>query len=338
MLVVVQEDNIMPIQYPTTIEISGPWLLDDESLLQLDAIVDEEFQRLESRRKALIEEEARKKVQERIESGFIKKGTEKEKEYLEIYINDPSYSLALSNRQVSLLLKNKVTYTTDKFTSALRDNALLDEIVTGFSVDIESSDIRCKVYTKNWSNELAVNVSPETNNEAREIFVSLRNWAEKNTSSYWKQLWGKIDFPLFFVWLMVIFIGFMLWSMSISSTAVTSDAKLRAHDLLDSGITQQNSLEAIELLLIIQTGYDPSARAVVREIPTWLMIVFWSGLILNILLSFKPKTPILGIGKGRSLILKWRFWQRLVGVTIPGLIFSSFLWPIFVEWFSKLIK
>ena len=124
--------------------------------------------------------------------------------------------------------------------------------------------------------------------------------------------------------------------MVISSS--TASAKQRARDMLNSGITQQNSTEAIELLLIMQTEYDPVAQPVNRELPSWLKIIFWSGLILNVLLSFKAKTPLLGIGKGRTIISSWQIWYRLVGITIPGLIFASFIWPIFVEWIYKLIK
>ncbi len=296
----------MPIQYPTEIEISGPWLLDDKALLQLEEILDDEWNRLESRRKSLIEKEALEKVQRHIEAGFLEKDSDEEKENLEKYINDPSYTLARNNRKTNLFLKSKGTYSTEKFSSALRDNTLLNEIVTGFSVDIESADIRCKVYTKSWSNELIVDVSPETANEAREIYVALRNWAEKNSPPYWQQLWRKLSDINWYLWFSAILIGALVWSMAISSS--TASAKQRARDMLNSGITQQNSTEAIELLLIMQTEYDPVAQPVNRELPSWLKIIFWSGLILNVLLSFKAKTPLLGIGKGRTIISSWQIW------------------------------
>lgn len=324
----------MPIQYPTEVDLPGPWLLEDQALLQLEQILDEEWNHLESRRNALIEDEANEKVQQWQKSGLLKTAKER-KEKLKEFIEDPPYTLQRSKINVTLFLKNKGTYPTEKFSLALRDNALLDEVVTGFSVDMESADFRCRISTKSWSDELHIDVSPENTTEAREIYVSLRNWAEKNSPPYWQLLWKKIDNINWYIWLCLVLIGAFIWSTTLSNSV--TNAKQRARDLLDTGITQQNLTEAIELSLIIQTEYDPTTPPVNKNIPSWLKILFWSGLILNILLSFRAKT-LLGIGKGRKLIINWKIWNKLVGITIPGLLFTSFVWPLLVEWFLKLIR
>ncbi len=324
----------MPIQYPTEVEMPGPWLLEDQALLQLEQILDDEWKRLETRRNSLIEVEADEKIREWQDSGLLKTPKEK-KDKRQEFIRNPSYTLARSNKNIVLFLKNKGTYPTDKFSSALRDNALLDETVTGFSVDMESADIRYKIRTKSWSDELHINVSPENTTEAREIYVSLRDWAEKNSLPYWQRLWNKIYGINWYVWLILVFMSLMIWSATLSSS--TSNAKQRAKDLLNTGITQQNTSEAIELLLIIQTDYDPMAPPVNIKIPSWLKILFWSGLVLNTLLSFRSKT-LLGIGKGRKKLSNWKIWYKFIGITIPGLIITSFIWPLFVEWILKSMK
>ena len=108
-----------------------------------------------------------------------------------------------------------------------------------------------------------------------------------------------------------------------------ADAISRARELLDQGITDQNYIEAIQLLLIIQSDYDPNSSAV--ETPAWFRVVLWGGLLTSIVLSFKPKIT-LGIGRGNELITRWKIWLQIVGITIPGLLFGSFIWPTIVDW------
>ena len=201
----------MPIQYPTEIELEGPWLIDDEALFQLEQILNDEWNKLKSRRKSLIEKEANEKLQKWQESELVRDKRSARKK-LEEFIADPSYKLARSSWKTVLSLQNKGTYPTDKFASASRDDALTHEVVTGFSTDLESADIRCRVYTKNWSNALVVEVSPETADEAREIFVTLRNWAEKNSSPSWQRLWKKLSGTNWLIWflLLILSLGFGL--------------------------------------------------------------------------------------------------------------------------------
>lgn len=202
----------MPIQYPTEIDIPGPWLLEDQALLQLEQILDDEWNQLETRRNAQIENEANEKIQEWQQSGLLKASKER-KEKLKEFIKNPSYTLARSKKSVTLYLKNKGIYPTDKFSLALRDNALIDEVITGFSVDMESANVRCRVGTKSWSDDLHIDVSPESSSEAREIYVSLRNWAEKNSPSYWQQVWNKINGGNWYIWILLLLIGFLIWNM-----------------------------------------------------------------------------------------------------------------------------
>ena len=152
----------MPIQYSTEARLSGPWLLEDDILQQLDKVIDEEWERLENRREFLIVKELEETLQRLQELGLHKNISDDERNILfDEYREKVSYTLLRNNCSVEIKLKNGGTYKTDKFISAIRDDTLQNEVATGFSFDIESADIRCRMDLSDSPNELRIDVSPE---------------------------------------------------------------------------------------------------------------------------------------------------------------------------------
>ncbi|MCX6828948.1 MAG: hypothetical protein NT002_06650 [candidate division Zixibacteria bacterium] len=319
----------MSIQYPTEMRIAGPWLLNDEALQQLDNILDEEWKRLESSRESLLTKDAEERLQYRQEQGLHKDISEGERISLINELRESaSYPLRRSNRNINITLKGGGTYKAERFSTVMRDNTLLNEIATGFSTDLESADMRYRINVSSEQNELRIDVSPEQAPAAREAFVAFRQWAIKNSAPSWQRILGRFSefgLPI----LIALFMGMLFSIMAINTT---QDARRRAKALLEQGITQQNETEAIELLLIMRTDYDPKSSGVL--IPYWFKVVFGGGLLSAIVLSIKPKT-ILGIGRGTKIIGRWRLWHRIVSIIIPGLLFTSFILPTIVDWIKS---
>lgn len=327
----------MTIKYPTEFKGNGPWLLDENALLELDQILESEWLKLEGIRNNLIDEAAKKEVEELNDKfGTYKTKSAKKKKIDEIKNDNLRfYGLKRSTKKISIMLKNK-KYETDRLLSAIQDNALTEEVATAFDADIESGEVKCKVHTSDWSDHLYIDVSPETSREAREIYVVLRNWSEKYSPTIWQKLWNKFHGITWGVWLLMLVI--MALFVSINSTSSLTSTYQRARELLDKGITEENSTEAIELLLIMQTNYDPINQVKTSNVSlTPIKVVFWFGLIINILLSPKVKV-VLGIGKGRQKINLWKFWYKFVSITIPGFVFVWFVAPYIVNIINSYIN
>lgn len=101
--------------------------------------------------------------------------------------------------------------------------------------------------------------------------------------------------------------------------------------LLADGLQPGEQTEALELLLRLQSGIMPDIEN--PPIPAWFKLILFGGLFVAVLLTVRPKV-VVGMGRGVDTIKRWRLWLRFVGVTVPGLVFTSFIWP-FVE---KLIR
>ena len=152
----------MPIQYSTEARLPGPWLLEDEVLKQFDGVIDDEWNRLENRRESLIMKELEERLQRSQEQGRNQDISDDERNILfNEYRENVSYTLRRSKRSVEIKLKSGGTYKTEKFISAIRDDTLRNEVATGFSFDIESADIRCRMDLSDSPNELRIDVSPE---------------------------------------------------------------------------------------------------------------------------------------------------------------------------------
>jgi len=113
-----------------------------------------------------------------------------------------------------------------------------------------------------------------------------------------------------------------------ATTDLTKAAKLMARELLDKGISAVDVPEAVELLLILQTKYHPGQPGI--QWPVWYRAIILLGFLVCVCLSIRPKS-VLGIGKGAERIVWWRYWLKFIGITIPGLIVTSFIWPYIEE-------
>lgn len=325
----------MPIQYPTEKRLQGPWFLTSDALIELDQVVDKEIAQLESRRQSLINQYAETRYEEYKQKGlFSRKQTSKErtKEIDELKA-DPPYKLKAYDRSLDLFIKNGGKYRTEKFSTALNDNSLHQETIEEFSMNIESAEVRCSLYSED--RNIKIRVSPEDLPDANELYSTLLRWANNYSAPTWQQIWIKYQSVFFAAWFFLLIILFYYFAITLNSS--TSFAKDRARLLLDQGITEQNTREAIELILIIQSDYDPESDSQNLNIPTWFAVYFWGGVLANIILSFKPPT-ILGIGKGDKKIRAWKAWIAIFGLTIPSLLFTSIVWPRVSEFINKLLK
>jgi hypothetical protein len=297
------------IYYSTHSEIQGPWLLDVEALRDLDAVIDEAWDRLEQRRLSKV------------------KHLNQEDAYV-------PYPLKITNKELTIYTGKDKTYITDSFDTALGDLKLLEQVPVGFDWKIESGEIRCRIRAGMSSfgrdSSLVIDVTPSEFSDARELFVSLHQWATFKQPPYWQRLWTRLagSLPVIFPLLFSITSFIRLAIPDPTTQAV----KAQAMDLIEQGITESNIHEAVDLLLKLEVDYTVAYSG---QSVNWFIPVLIIEAVIFIILFIRPRL-ILGIGKGRAVLKRWRIWLHFVGVTVPALIFSSFLWPIFVDWIRSI--
>jgi hypothetical protein len=306
------------LQYPTNDEFPGPWMLDQKALKDLETIVLKHWDLLEKRRNQLldiaVEEEYKK----------FKKQLSVSPEYVNEQMDyfRRSQSVYSGSYLQFCVQYEKSTYFCEKFEDAFRDRALARSAPEGFAIDFRSGDIMCKVEL-NKTNGLSISISPQEIQEAQDLYVELDQWINNNRPPYWQRLWGIVadkGFLPYIVALVFLASTFMLMLL-FRENAKVLDAKVIAQRLLDQGISESNLPEAVALLLQMQV----MDRTTI-ELPSWFRTVFFGTLFSGVILPIRPKV-VLGIGRGSEYLRRWKIWQKIVGITIPSLIFYNFVVP-----------
>jgi hypothetical protein len=187
-----------------------------------------------------------------------------------------------------------------------------------------------KIGERKWSGDtLDINVEPNINSNAQELYGALRNWVSDFQPPKWLQSWRK------FGWIAAIFlfsvpIAFLL---NLPQQSAGTAARQEAYKLLSGGgVTPANQSRAIELLLAIESNYDsaPAAAPGRRLLATLIL-----SLMAALCISFCPKV-VLGIWGGKARLERWRIWVRFVAISIPAMLMSSLAMPWILKWFGLL--
>lgn len=316
--------------YSTELTINGPWLIDHNAVMELDNILDDAWEKLCHEEDAKIDNEANKEFQEDPFYRHLKSSEEIESKMAELKarIRDRWYRRRKKSIRIDFIGSKSLI--ADSFKEAYKDRSILDDIPIGFRVQMDVNDIEASIRLT--ENDLSVNVSPESLENAREFFVLLRQWMGRYKPPVWQRVWTAIHG---FHWFMlVILLSFGYIFVDTSSTQMVNLARDRARSLLDAGLTEENTVEAVGLLLMLESRYFPGYME--AGLPHWFNVLFWGGLFVSIVLTIKPKS-VVGLGKGEDRIKLWRWWLGLISVTIPGLVFTSFLWPYIVQFIQNIL-
>lgn len=318
----------------TSLEECGPWLLDGSSLEALDAILDEEWDRLNNNMSEQIEEEVSEKLRNEFQkpySEFFNKKPSDEK--LELLKNEKREALRTSykyrtEREIIIFLKNGSKIITKSFKDSMRNLDLVKEVPNQFEITFNCGEIKCKIEFNDFRKSLEVKVYPENLQESNELFVVLSRWVATNRPKKWQQMWLKINEFKVSYWALFFLSLIMLNNIWLDQYKYIY--KEEAKQLLKDGISQSELSKAVEILLALQVNNTDSMQR--PNMPSWFIYYLISGLIFCIFLSISPKN-ILGIGKGQEVINHWRIWMQFIFFIVPGFIFINIVWPIIYSWF-----
>jgi len=308
--------------YHTQLTVNGPWLIDSKALKELGEIIDRSWLRFEK----LKEDAIKSQVAGEINGRSYKDPEDRKTDEAEIEERIRRYYGA-HGKSITLSLKDNKSYRAESIQAALTEADLLSEESNGLAIELRNDQLQAMVDVDKL--DLRIRTSPPTDAFAREIFVTLREWAEKNKAPLWQRLWRYVVPFHWVAWLLILSFSGLIHSASRLSAG--SQRGGEAVKLLEGGLAEEELNKAIELLLRSEFGIVTSSNS--DSLPSWFFAIICIGFVVAMILSFRPKLAI-GIGKGNTKIAIWRRWLRFISITVPGLVFAGFLWPHIV----KLIK
>lgn len=169
---------------------------------------------------------------------------------------------------------------------------------------------------------MSLRVSPENIPEARELFVSLKQWMATVAPPKWLHFWRRFVGLQWLIWIIAIVV--IVVTAGDPKEQAKRTYQQQAHELLKDGLTQENQLKATETLLALQSGYVPSNQS--ARTPGWFLFLLFGGFLVCIASSILP-SAVLGIGRGQDRIKFWRKWIWLVFIAVPSFVFLNIIWP-----------
>jgi len=296
----------------------GPWLIEGNPIKELDSIISEYWEKLENRRKNLLEKEVREAYKSYRKIYKTAPLPDQIKENLKNYRTESKFAITEKKFYIILSKDHERSYPCESFSMAFRERTLLNESPCGFAVYLTSGDVTCKLFIDHNTNKFEVEIKPNNVTEVQELFTALYNWVDKYNVNPIQKLFHAISrfqlyvlVPYFFV-ILIFFIQAQDQKLDL--------VRVRARELLETGITQSNIVEAVETLIKIET--QPSFSTI--EFPKWFGVAIGVFIYLVVILNFQPRV-ILGIGKGTRKIKLWKWWQGFILATIPLFVLALLL-------------
>ncbi len=318
------------LSFPTEGQIRPPLLIDANQLEGLDQLKDKHIDGLRGERERRISELVSNLIRERLARGALKED-QVESEGARI-----RESVARDNRlereirSVTIYLPRGKEVQGNRFADAISHPVGEKETPLGFLLYLKVGEVEAQVsLAGSWRKDLHIKVEPNDAEIAQELFGALRNWASDVEAPRWQQNWLEFRFvfaTLLYPWILMGLVAIPLSNWGEASRTVQ---KAEARKLLANGINPANQQRALELLLAIESDYDPGVRT-----PS-LGLRYWGYFALGaILLSAGCICPRISIGiwNGKQRLRRWRFWVRTVTVTVPALVVTSILLPWALHW------
>jgi hypothetical protein len=311
------------VSVPTERDVQGPLLIDSNQLDALDKIIDHHVGKLAKLKEDQLDEWTEETLQDELKSGVLKEeGIDKRRPKIRDRIRN---SLSRrDSRSATIYLARGKEVQADRFSDVMSQPVGQDELPLGFRMSVRVGEVRADVETSRILENLSIDVNPNDVEAAQELFGALSNWASDIEASRWQQNWLKIRFAILLILSVWLFMGLIVVPLALINNAGTDAAKAEAHKLLAAGVNQDNEKRALELILAIQSEYDPGVRAQPLGVRYWSY--FCVGALALLVASICPKISI-GVWGGKPRLKRWRSWITTVAVTIPVLIAGSFILP-----------
>ncbi|MCQ8130264.1 hypothetical protein [Methylomonas rivi] len=306
--------------YLTRDDLDGPWLLDRTAMLQLSEILNSLSDKLTITAETLIESEL---------SEYFGNLSQEDQQW------DRDRQRKYLTERYNLKTKCKVSFSSSKYIEdkslgrLLGQPELQEEATESIDIELRAANISVNVeFRKNSFSgaKVSVRTSPETDELARYSFVELQHWAIEHQAPRWQRFLEKQAPMHWFVY--IIFVWISANGVPSESDRVYKELSPIAVEIVKDGITAAETPKALELIL--RKEFSLPIQDVSPQTSSWFNLLFFGGFAVSIILSIRP-TLVIGIGKHAETLKLWKWWLKLIGVSIPSFICGSILWPEIIE-------
>lgn len=320
------------ISYPTKLSIPGPWLLDTENLRDLDGVIDSCLIRMRERKEELIDSVTAKKLSMHVPKELSKDDQIKRNDEIRKSVRE-SYPLNIEKRRAVVYMSGGRSAVGKTFEELTTVPHVKDEIPRGIALRaaIVETEIKVELSLSKYQGELDVTVASDDEDFALELFGRIENWVSEIQPKRWLQMWIRADIFSFLATFVLILLFALVIGIVITPQKGPSPVRQQAVELAKQGVNTSNEASAIQLILSLESGYEPVPAPSVQMRPDprfWVYFAFVAAVIVT--LRIPPKGAI-GIWGGKR-VLEWqRRWIRFVSISVPGLFVTSFFVPMLMH-------
>jgi hypothetical protein len=325
------------ISYPTKLDVPGPWLLDATNLRDLDGVVDSCVARMQKRREELVASAVAKKME-----GLASKGLSEEamKQKADEFGKSErgTYPLNTNKRSIVVYMSGGRSADGRTFEELATVPRVSDEIPRGFALRsaIADSEITVKLAFSEYSRNLELAVSCPDPDFAQELFGRMENWVSDIQPKKWLQMWLKAGLFASILLVLVPWAFCTSYIANLQTTEKLSQVRQQARDLAKQGVTSSNETKALQLLLSIESGYEPGPVPSVVQYPSPQFWIYF-GLAFSVAVAFRiPPRGAIGMWGGKRALDSQRRWIRIVSISVPSIAVSSVFVRLLVHWLGWL--
>jgi len=312
------------IAYPTKLSISGPWFFDAKNLHELDELTTSCIEGMLLRRDESVRLQVAKESErlgESVQQLYPKPGELEER-------IATSYPWNIKTRSVIVYLPGGRTATGESFKDLMTLPHVHEEVPRGFAAKSVVGDTRIELKLQSWGNrELDIEVSSGDDEFEQELLGKFQNWVSDIQPNRLLQLWLSNAF----LFTILIFFSCLVLPTVIKSISAPEEAanplRQQAWEMAKSGVNTTNEANAIQMILSLESGYEPTPVRRERHYPG---VRFWSWVVVVYLVLFamrKPPQGAIGLWGGKRVLERQRLWLRTISISVPGLIGSSLILP-----------
>lgn len=289
---------------PTEQKVAGPWLIDSVALESLhdaitliDAKLDEAFSI-----------HVEQYTDQRIEDGSLRAREVLKETVLKSYDRHRQKVVTVSG-------KNGEKIQDETLISLLKDRKLESFKPEELSIQITKGPCEFQFeLSSKYSGALQTRAKVDDDNILSDINYELSKWIEKHKASRPIQAWSSL-FPLITFPLIIVFTFVSAFLFTGRSTMYKSVLKHRSHELLKDSLSDDEMIQAVQILLEDASGYVPDNFYLNRSFDSPMTIVF-IFLLAVLILNIKPKT-VIGLGRNKGKVDFYRSWIYFVMFFIP---------------------
>lgn len=303
---------------PRSFEIDGPWLIDENKLLELSDILNEILEKLKIQNKY----EAEKFI---IENNLDKNKDANFEKLVDDLIRD-RYPYDQFRQDIIVKFKKSKKKVYNNINEFIKDFHIKDELVIGFEIiyTIGSNNLNIDISRANYCEKLIYNININDENIRKDFIYMLDKWISKSKPSIFMQFWKNY---VGLHWAVIIFL-FFIFAIPQKTIRDLYVEKLNVEvtELINKGIDENSIYNAVDFLVKLNSEYVPDDFVKSYSGSDYFTYIMLFLLIIGLVLSFPPKTNF-GVGKGKTNIKIWNAWIKFIFIFIP----SSIIIPIIIN-------